>query len=307
MDDSHLDLRLAHVLTALMRHRSVSKAADSLGMPQPTVSRALAKLRGHFNDPLFVRTRGGMEPTPVAITASDGFAEMLRIYKATLAMAGRFDPTTSTRQFTIAASDFGHLLVLPPLHAATIECAPGLRFKAIPLGSRPLIIELETGEVDLAVGGFPNLYAGVMEQTLFHEIYVCLVHPNRAAGDPMTLQEFQQAFHIVVSAQQFGHVHQLVEKKLLEIVPANRVRIVGSSFIVSALIAERSDLILTVPAGISTVLQRGTVLVRREPPLELPGFDVKLYWHERFHQDPANQWLRQTVAGLLREPRARRT
>jgi hypothetical protein len=34
-------------------------------------------------------------------------------------------------------------------------------------------------------------------------------------------------------------------------------------------------------------------------PIELPSYDIKQHWHERFHRDPANQWMRNTLAELF--------
>src|SRR3546814_18191646 len=93
-----------------------------------------------------------------------------------------FDPLTSDRDFHIAASDVGHLLVLPRMLEWVREMAPNVRFKAVPLGGEKLIARLETGEVAVAIGRFPALYAGVAEQTLFPEEYVCVVprtHPPK--------------------------------------------------------------------------------------------------------------------------------
>jgi DNA-binding transcriptional LysR family regulator len=296
-----LDLRDLFVFSALLSRRSVTKAAVALKLPQPTVSRSLAKLREQFGDPLFVRTKSGMEPTPVATTAADAIAEIVRVYEERLFNPGSFDPARSRREFFIAASDVGHLLVLPRLYLHAAKIAPSVRFTAVPLSTRPLIEELASGEVDIAVGGFPNLFAGVMEQTLYREEYVCLVrqdHPIR--GKRFSLADFTAADHVVVSTKSLGHIHQQVEKRLLELCAPARVRMITSSFIVSALVVETTDLVLTVPGAVGKLLAKRSTLRRLAPPIELPGFEVKQYWHERFHRDPANQWLRQCITSFLR-------
>lgn len=301
MNIGTLNLDQLMVFDALMRDRSVSAVGRRLGIPQPTVSRWLAELRRFFNDPLFVRTRRGMEPTPVALGAAEAVQEIVRLYRVRLLHAGGFDPAQSERNFAIAASDFGHLLVLPLLERHTAESAPRLTFTAAPLDRRPLIEALETGEVDIAVGGFPALYAGVREQVLFREHYVCLVRANHplCRDGAFTLAAFEAARHVVVSGQALGHVHQAVEKRLLEILPADRVRITSQSFLQAGLFVEQTDLVLTVPAGVARLLaMRGSVQTL-PPPLDLPDFEVKQYWHERFHQDPGHVWLRRTVAHCL--------
>jgi DNA-binding transcriptional LysR family regulator len=96
-----------------------------------------------------------------------------------------------------------------------------------------------------------------------------------------------------------GHVHQVVEKRLLEMVPTDRVRITSQSFLLAALFVEQTDLVLTVPSGVARLFPvRGSVETL-PPPFDLPVFEVKQYWHERFHHDPGHAWLRRTVAQSL--------
>jgi len=296
-----MDLRDLIVFSMVMRHRSVSNAATALNLSQPTVSRCIIRLRENFDDVLFVRTRAGMEPTPLALAAADAVDDIVRIYTTRLSDPGKFDPSLSRREFAIAASDVGHLLVLPSLFTAVGKAAPTLRFKAVPLSSRPLIEELQSGEVDVAIGGFPNLFAGVLEQTLYSEEYVCLVRSDHPAiGRRMTLAQFKHSEHVIVSTRTLGHVHQEIEKRLLEMCSPDRVRIISHSFIISALMVENTDLVLTVPSAVASLLGPRTGLRTLSPPTKLPGFDVKQYWHQRFHKDTGNQWLRHTIASLFR-------
>lgn len=299
MDVPRLDLRLLTVLDRLLARRSVGLVAQDLGLPQATVSRCLSQLRAHFRDPLFVRTREGMAPTPATLAVADHVRRILDIYHEQLARPDRFDPRASQRTFAVAASDFGHLLILPRLHSRIAAVAPGIRLAAARLGGeRPLIAMLETGEADVAVGGFPALFAGVRRRTLFREHYLCLLrkaHPL-AGRTQLTAAQFANARHIVVSARMLGHVHQAVEKHLLEALPAGAVAMTVSSFVVAALMAEQADLLLTVPAEVATLLgARCHLQAVGVPFLDLPPFDVSLYWHERFDNDPAHRWLRTRI------------
>lgn len=236
----------------------------------------------------------------MALALSDAVHDMIRIYQSRLLHPAAFDPATSTRNFAIAASDFGHLLLLPSLHERLVSTAPFIHFTAAPLGE-PLIERLEAGEVDVAVGGFPNLYAGVLEQTLFRERYVCLLrrdHPL-AAEAALTMQAFKRAHHVIVAAHNLGHVHQEVEKRLLEICPRSQIRVISQSFVLAALFVERTDLVLTVPSRVAEMVGARDAFAVVEPPVALPGFDVKQYWHQRFHQEPGSTWLRRQIAGLF--------
>jgi DNA-binding transcriptional LysR family regulator len=302
MDLPSLDFRLLTVLDRLIALRSVTKVAHELQMPQATLSRCLSQLRDHFHDPLFVRTQAGLAPTPAAVAAAEPVRAILDIYRNKLAYPDRFEPISSTRRFAVAASDLGHLLILPQLEAMFARSAPAVRLHAYSIGGeRPLIDLLETGEADVAVGGFPALYAGIRKRALFTERYVCAVrsgHPLARHGN-ITENLFKSLRHVVVSARSFGHVHQAVEKQLTELLPDQAIVVTSQSFVLAALIAERSDLVLTTPSKVISMLDDGGRFSALATPwLSLPSFGVALYWHERFDQDQANRWLRGCITSL---------
>jgi DNA-binding transcriptional LysR family regulator len=174
----------------------------------------------------------------------------------------------------------------------------------MPLSRRGLITQLESGEVDLAIGSFPSLYGGVREQTLFREEYTCLVPTADCPEGPLTLDLFQRAQHILVDAKPLGHVHEEVEKRIIAAVGWGQIRVVSESFLLSAMLAEQTSLVLTVPSRIATFLASGRLRALK-PPLDLGGFDVKQYWHERYDMDPGNIWLRSAVTQLRHSSRRR--
>lgn len=276
-----------------MQFKSVSRVAQELSAPQPTISRSLAHLREHFKDPLFVATRSGMEPTPHALSIMPTVQKIVELLQSHIAHNDLFRPERSRRQFAIAASDTGHLLLLPKLINLLADIAPNVTLDAAQLSEKDLIRQLETGEVDIAFGGFPNLYANVKEQRLFSEHYVCFArmgHPT--IKESLSAKQFLDCDHIIISAHGMGHVHRRVEKELIEYVGKDKVKLTLHSFQLGALIAEQVDALLTVPSQVAHALGKRSNLKEFTPPLELPGFEVKQYWHERFDKDPANKWLR---------------
>jgi DNA-binding transcriptional LysR family regulator len=294
-----LDFAQLRVFSALYEHRSVIKVSRALDLPQPTVSRWLGRMRASFGDPLFVRTQDGMEPTPAAIACSDAVEEILNIYRTRLLHVGRFDPSGTYRNFKIAGSEFGQLLGLGRLHDWARDRAPLARFTAVPLGRNNLAAQLEQGDVDLALGGFPDLGAGIKEQALYEEGYVCVMregHPL-STGD-FGLNEFLRAKHILVRAHRVGHVQQDVERRLTEMLPRANVRLVSESVVAAMLMIGDSDLLLVAPAGVADYFRDRCRLAVVATPMDLPKFQVKQYWHERFHRDPGSEWLRLGIAGL---------
>ncbi|MDB5576363.1 MAG: LysR-family transcriptional regulator [Bradyrhizobium sp.] len=285
------------VFEAILQTKSVSRAAEALDLPQPSVSRYLRQLRDHFSNQLFVRTRHGLEPTSFASTTAPAVSETLELYRSRLSGGANFDPTHAQRSFSIAASDIGLLLVIPRLVKWARQIAPGIQFNAVPLTGDKLIAKLEAGEVDIAVGTFPSLQAGIREQTLFRQQYVCLVPRSFLPTGKLTIKRFKEAHHVLVNGRHLGHAHEEAEKILRNLVGRANITVVTDSFLLSAHIAEQSDMILTAPASVADMLSGKTVRIVR-PPMELPQLVIRQYWHERFHEDAGNIWLRHLVARL---------
>jgi DNA-binding transcriptional LysR family regulator len=295
VDIGELDFKMLSVFQALIEQRQVSAAADQLGLGQSNVSRSLAKLRNHLGDPLFVRTQRGMEPTPRAGQISKSVDDMLRIYQNTLSGSAEFYPASSHRVFHIAGSEVGHVIGISRLGEKIFEAAPHVQLHAVPLGINTLAKELES-DTDLAFGPYPKLYAGIHERAVYTENYVCMVrrdHPVITAG--MSIDDFRGAQHIVVSGQRWGHIHEQIESQIVSAIPDGNIRIFTHNFVTAALLAARSDFVVTVPSGTAQALSECSCLRVLRPPFEIPVFDVKLYWHERFHHDPAHVWLRNLI------------
>ncbi|EZP83956.1 LysR family transcriptional regulator [Novosphingobium resinovorum] len=282
------------VFEAMMKLKSVTLAANELELPQSSLSRNLHTLREHFNDQLFIRTRNGMIPTSVAQSIAKGVEEALRIYRTGLCERRQFDPAESERNFRIAASDLGQYYMMPLVRRHSIDVAPDVSFTAVPIG-RTLISDLESGAADVAIGSYPNLYANVKEQTLFREEYVCILPRAMVPSGILTLSDFKAMDHLVVDGRHYSHGHQEAEQRILDTIDAKRVRMVSESFMVTALIAEMSDLILTIPRSAARVV-RSPHMTIVAPPLDLPVIEVKQYWHERFHHDAGNMWLSSLIS-----------
>jgi DNA-binding transcriptional LysR family regulator len=295
MISSDLDFKMLSVFQALIEKGQVSAAADQLGVGQSNVSRSLAKLRQHFGDPLFVRTQQGMEPTARAIQIAKSVEEMLHLHEYTLAGSIEFDPASSHRVFHVAGSEVGHVLMFSRLGEKIFTLAPNVQLHAVPLGINALAKQLES-DTDMAFGGYPKLYAGIHERTLYSENYVCLVRRDHPViSSEMSADQFMEGQHIAVSTRLLGHVHEQIESQIVSAIPKGNLKIVTHSFLTAALLAEKSDCIVTLPSGAAQALDHRSGLRVLRPPIEVPSFDVKLYWHERFHHDPAHVWLRNLI------------
>jgi DNA-binding transcriptional LysR family regulator len=177
------DARHLVLFDEIYRSQSMSRAAERLGLSQPTVSIWLSKLRRQLADPLFVRTSSGVRPTPRADALIGEVREALALLRGIAGKAPGFDATRSRRVFRVAMTDASHITLLPPLLARLRADAPGVGLEIVPI-SAATGRALESGEADLAIGYIPGLEAGFHEQVLYAQDFVCLVgatHPRIGA------------------------------------------------------------------------------------------------------------------------------
>ncbi|SFM34169.1 LysR family transcriptional regulator [Variovorax sp. OV329] len=293
-----LDLDWIHVFDEVYQGGSVSKAAERLGLAQSAASTALNKLRLHFDDRLFTRTAQGMLPTPRAQELYPALREVLAQLEIARGSRVAFDPATAQRSFRICLTDISEVVLLPALLGHLRQAAPGVRIET-EIVSTASARRLEDGEVDLAVGFMPQLDAGFYQQTLFKQNFVCLVardHP-RITGGRMTVKRFSAEAHAVVSSSGTGHA--IVDKTIARQGIERRVVAHLSSFLGVARIVARTELLVIVPRVLGEVLATQEAVKMVEPPFALPSYAVKQHWHERFHADAGNAWLRRTMAQLF--------
>lgn len=295
-----LELRQLTVFDEIYKTRSVSRAAENLGLGQPAVSIALGKLREHFSDPLFVRTAAGMEPTPLG----EELVQPIRAaVEAVVAASGHrvvFDPSRAQRSFRIAMTDISQLVLLPRLWERLHAIAPGVHIDIANLSVRTANL-LESGEVDLALGFMPQLEAGFYQQALFRQNYVCMAsakHPRVRAS--LTLEQFEAEEHAVVSTSGTGHL--IVDREITRQNIKRRVVLRIPSFVGIAFVVERTDLLVTIPQRLGELLADPARLAVYPVPFHLPEYAVKQHWHERYNNDPGNRWLRMQIQDLLSTP-----
>lgn len=294
-----MDMRLLAVFDEIYKTRSVSRAGENLGLAQTSVSLALGRLRRQFNEPLFVRTAGGMVPTPHAQTLVEPLRQALELLRVATHQQVVFDPGSSSRTFHIAMTDISHLEFLPLLVNKIGKAAPDVRIDVLRITPETPKL-LESGEADLAVGFMPELEAGFYQQKLFDQGFACAVrrdHPRIAQR--LTENLFRREKHVVITASGTGHElveHELARQGLERKVALSLPTLPG----VGNLLAN-TDLIATVPERIAQMLVRIARVKALQPPFRFPAFAIKQHWHERYQHDPANRWLRSMVADLFLE------
>jgi len=296
MNVADVDLNLLRTFDAVLREKSVTGAAARLGLTQPAVSNALARLRALFEDALFVRTPAGMDATPFARELGEPVRQALALLESALAHGPGFDPASSTRAFRFYMSDLGQIEFLPPLVERMQRVAPGVRLEAVALDVEDIADALAAGALDLAVGFLPGLGPPVSRKPLFHDPYLCLMRADHPIGKTLTRKKFLEASHALVS---YKGGHRVIEEALDRAGLSRRIALRVPHFTVVPMVLERTDLILILPQRVARVYERQGKFKSLPPPVAIPPADVGVHWHERFDADPGNRWLREQLLELF--------
>ncbi|MDR6538684.1 LysR family transcriptional regulator [Variovorax soli] len=297
MELKDIDLNLLVVFNQLLIDRRVSKVATSLGLSQPGVSNALARLRKLTDDPLFLRTPKGMEPTPFAQQMAEPTARALQVLHAALNQKASFDPATSNRAFTVGMTDIGEIYFLPRLMQELSRVAPSVSVSTVRNAAVNLQDEMEAGHVSLAIGLLPQLKAGYFQRRLFKQHYVCMFRRGHALDKrKVSLDEFSAADHVVVVSEGTGHgrTDELLRRRNI----ARKVVLTVPHYVAVGHILHDSDLVATVPERLAEALAGPFGLAYVRHPAKLPEIAINLFWHGRYNKDPANAWLRSLIIRL---------
>jgi len=293
------DLKLLQLFDLLYDARSVTRVAEQLGQSQPTISIWLARLREHLHDPLFIRTPGGMAPTPQADALIGPCREILEALRRFAAWEIAFDPATAQRRFRICMTDASHVTLLPHLLAHVRERAPGVRLEAARIDGNTERA-LESGEADLAIGYVPWLSGGIYQQHLYEQDWVCVAsrhHPRirkRLSG-----KAYRSEAHVAISA---GTGTELLDQALARERIERQVALELPGFLGLGAIVQSTDLIATLPRHIGETLAQASDIAIHPCPIPVEGFVVRQHWHARYHHEAGNRWLRSEVVRLFGRP-----
>lgn len=297
MELEDIDLNLLVVFNQLLTERKVSKVAENLGLGQPAVSNALARLRKLFDDELFLRTAHGMQPTPFAEQLAESIGYALGMIHSAVNARSSFDPATSQRSFSIGMTDIGEIYFLPQLMQRIQQIAPSVSISTVRNTAVHLGDAMEAGQIDLAIGLLPQLKAGFFQRRLFEQRYVCLFREgHRLDRKRMREADFFAAEHLAIVSAGTGHGQ--VDAILDNHSPQRRVKLKVPHFVATGHILASTDLIATVPERLAERMAKPFGLKYLPHPVDLPRIAINLFWHAKYHKDPANQWLRNLVFEL---------
>lgn len=294
------DLNLLPIFVVLMEERSVTRAAQRLGITQPALSNALTRLRAVMRDPLFIRERYGIQPTALALELAPAIAKALATVDDIVVGQQDFDPARAERLITIAPNSYVEFVLVPAIVARLRAVAPGIRLRLTPYGSDVVETGVVSGDTAMVLGRIVDAPDNLVVQHLMDDGLACVVradHPEIA--DTMSREQYESLKH--VNMQPPGRLRaglfQALERQGLK----REVAVSVTHFLAIPELIAVTDYCSTLPKLICRHLASDPRLRIVPSPVDLGTFPVEMAWHVRYRNDPAHRWLRSLIADVASE------
>lgn len=285
-----LDLNLLVAFDALLELRNVSRAADRLGLTQPAMSAALARLREYFGDELLTVDGKRMQPTPFAQTLIPHVRACLNAAEMVVATSSTFSPATAIRTFRIVASDYVVTAILAGVARRLASEAPGVRLEFV-LPDEIAMERLERGELDLMISPAEFLVESQPSELLYEEAHVIAgCRENPIFRQPMTAEAIFACGHVAVSMGP-NRVTSFGDRQIEQIFPDRRVEAVASSFTVLPWLLVGTQRLALMHRRLAVLLAKSMPIAFAPLPFPFPMMREMLQYHRTRSADEGLRWL----------------
>jgi DNA-binding transcriptional LysR family regulator len=289
------DLNLLIVFDAVMRERSVTRAGVRIGLSQPAMSHALARLRHLLRDELFIRTPQGMVPTGRAEEIAAPIRRALGDLQLSL-LAPDFDPAMAAHGFRIAVDTYAAAVLVPPIVVRCAALAPGVTLDIAMSGPQGGAGRLDRGDLELVIGApEPEGERFVRERLLSDDFVAVLGHGALAAVAGLTIEAFAALPHLEISsiADDLHFVDRALAGRGLE-----RRVVLRTPYPSAGPILAAAPMVAVLRRRMAEPLARSHGLEIRPLPHSSPEVEIPMHWHRRVEGLAAHRWLRRTVADV---------
>jgi len=299
MDLNKIDLNLLVLFETVYSSGGIGKAAGRLNITQPAVSNGLRRLRELMDDPLFVRSSGGVEPTVKATQLIGPVREALGIISRQLGTGGSIELATHKRHFRIVMVDVLEPIVMPPIVRLIDRHAPGITIEAL-VGTRSFAEELRTGTVDLACFAFaphdPEIRSVPIAR---YDLVVVARRGHPGIKGKLDAETFRSLSFVVLAREIRGLTN--VDKDFADNFLSRRAPYAVSKLWSAPAMVERTDLVALLPRRFAEYAAERYALDIHELPVPFADQRMYLQWHERNEADPGHRWLREAMIEAAKE------
>ena len=282
------DLNLFIAFDVIYTEKNLTKSGQVLGITQPAVSNALARLRDLFNDELFIRTSRGMIPTPVANQLIGDIRNALSLIQNTISVSEKFAPSTAEMTFKISIGDTSEYRLLPLLIKELAEIAPKVKVETYLTARKDAPRELASGAIDFSIDPPLQSDQHLKHEKIYQEDYVMIVREDHPIlkKQKITIEDYLDLSHIHISNRKTGMGH--VDMTLYKLGLTRDIYLRAQHFLVAPYIVEQSDMAITTTKGFA--VDRN--LAWRELPFDIDPLVLHLYWHENNDNESSSKWMR---------------
>lgn len=300
---SNIDLNLLVIFDAIMQEQSITSAADSLAMTQPSVSNAVSRMRNAWKDPIFVKYGRGIRPSPYANKLWQNIKDPLSSIRIATNQQQfnqqKFNASTLNRTFRITATDCIADSFWLPLRQLIEKKAPLVNIHAVPYtgNGEKLILN---ADVDIVLDYFKGSSPKVLSQHLFDNHFVCAMRPSHPlANEELTLEHFAASEHLLLSlsGDTMNNVDTLLQKQGLK----RRISMTVNHCHTIENLLINTNMLITIPLLIVLKSVNNAQLIIKKLPFSLSPEAISMTWHARHEYDPEILWLKENVFDLLNQ------
>lgn len=293
---NRLDLNLLHVFDTIYREGSLTRAARALHLTQPAVSHSLARLREHFDDPLFSRQGNQMVPTPLARRFLESMRPGLTQIQSAVNQFHAFDPANQRKTYSLALRDILESTFLPNL-MGRLESYPELEIVSQRVPRRDMETQLAAGKLDFAMDVLLPVSNQTAHELLRRDRLVVLARKGHPLiRGELTMDKYLEAKHVLVSSRSEGP--GIEDFELSRFGVQRNIRLRCQHYYAACRIAEGTDLLLTMPENYARIIAERAEIDIHTTPADLPDIDVHLYWHKAYEREPALIWFRDQLNSI---------
>lgn len=298
--NNKIDFQQLSCYVALIKHQNVSKAANALGLSQPTVSLALKKLRKVFKDPLLIRSNGHMTPTSRALALEAEILEIVHRVDALNKSEASFDPLSSEASFSIMCPEFVEYYLAPRIAARLELEAPNIKVQFKTSNPSEAFDMLDKGILDFRLGWWPKPNLMLRTKILFRDELVCLSKKDSYTNQKLSVSEFINRRHVRLEAPRNGVSTMVIDQAALKMGEKINIALEVQTIFNLAKTVSETGFLACMGRKIAQEMKNKFPIEIRPIPLNVPEVRIALYWHERTHQQTSHVWLKNIIEAEMR-------